>query len=67
MVEGGAQPSLDYYDLMYFVLAYARKHTTPRTGAIITEYVSICCDGPYIRNVPESMYLALAEELVRRY
>lgn len=57
---------MGYYDLMYFVLEYARKHTTPKTGEIIEAYV-FPGDGPYIRNVPEDKYLALAEELVRRY
>lgn len=57
---------MGYYDLMYFVLEYARKHTTPKTGEIVEAYV-FPGDGPYIRNVPEDKYLALAEELVRRY
>lgn len=56
---------MGYYDLMYFVLEYARKHTTPRTGEIIKAYARPC--DPFVRNVPESAYLSLAEELVRRY
>jgi len=57
---------MSYFDLMFFVLEYARKHGHENTCLVIEQYV-MWPDAARIRNVSEDKYEALAEELVRRY
>lgn len=57
---------MGYFDLMFFVIEYAKKHGHEATCAVMKQFVRTH-DKPRSYNVPEDNALALAEELVRRY